>query len=140
MEQEWTTNANSKISFHNTGFGENVIYDTISTVTGSTISANLKQAKQEGLLELHIPDAKGNRLASELPLDNRNTTYESNIEADMTLASRVGEDVPEQYAALQGKRMSYEASFYHILIITTCYKQSVIDIQSDALADNQNFS
>ena len=109
LEEEWTNNACSSVSFDNPGFREDVIYDTISHVTGSAIAANLKEAKQEGFLELRIP-------ASELPLDDRNTAYESISEAGrsnptyaLAYAPRVGEDHPQQYAALQEKGASYEA-------------------------------
>ena len=114
LEQEWTNNASSTVSFHNPGFREDVIYDTISAVTGRAIEANLKQAKQEGFLELRIPDEEGNRVASKLPLDDRNTTYEPLSVAGRSnptyaLASRASEDLPEQYATLQEKGTSYEA-------------------------------
>ena len=113
LEQEWTNNACSTVSFDNPGFREDVIYDTISPVTGRAVEANLKQAKQEGLLELRIPDEKGNSLASSLPLDDR-SAYEPLSVAGRSnptyaMASRTGEDLPEQYAALQKKGTSYEA-------------------------------
>lgn len=114
LEPEWTNNASSTVSFDNPGFREDVIYDTISAVTGRAIEANLKQAKQEGFLELRIPAEEGNRVASKLPLDDRNTTYEPLSVAGRSnptyaLASRAGEDLPEQYATLQEKGTSYEA-------------------------------
>ena len=91
-----------------------MIYDTISAVTGRAVEANLKQAKPEGLLELRIPDEKGNSLASNLPLDDRSATYEPLSVAGRSnptyaMASLPGEDLPEQYAALQKKGTSYEA-------------------------------
>lgn len=104
-EQECTNNAHSNVSFNNPVFREDPIYDTIYAATETTTEANLKQAKQEGLLELRIPDGKGNSLASEFPLDDRNTGWSNPTYAVSSLACK---RLEEQYAAVQEKGTSYE--------------------------------
>ena len=105
LEQEWTNNAHSNVSFNNPVFREDPTYDTIYAATGSTTEATLKQAKQEGLLELRIPDEKRNSLASKLPLDDRNTGWSNPTYA---VSSLTGKRLEEQYAPVQEKGTSYE--------------------------------
>ena len=105
MEHEWTRNPHSNVSFNNTAFREDPTYDTINAATGSTTEANLKQARQENVLEFRIPEEKGNSLASKLLLDDKNTGWSN---PRYVVASPAFKRPEEQHAAVQEKGTSYE--------------------------------